>query len=121
MKRALVTMTVALFLVAPGDARADGNADAEKMVRILERIATVIEANRSDCNAMGDKINAIIDENQAFIAESKARAAAMSQAERDAVQARYAARIQAATARMLPGMRACATNPKVVGALKRVG
>lgn len=121
MKRVLLSMLTVLFLVTPGDARADTNADvAEKMVRIFERMATVVEANRSDCNAMGDKLNTIIDENGAFIADAKARSAAMSQAERDALQARFGARIQAATMRMMPGMRACATNRKVTSALQRV-
>ena len=120
MKRALLSIVVAVFLVAPGDARADANGDAEKMVRIFERVATIVEANRNDCNAMGDKLNAVIDENAAFLAEAKARSAAMSQAERDALQARYAARIQAATARMMPVMRSCATNQKVMSALRRV-
>ena len=114
-------MTAALFLMSPGDASADTNADvAEKMVRILERAATVIEANKSDCNAMGDKLTAIVDENSAFIADAKARNESMSRAERDAIQARFRARIQAATARMMPGLRACMSNPKVSGALQRV-
>jgi len=115
-------MTAALLLCAPGgDARADTNADiAEKMVRILERVATIVDMNKSDCNAMGDKLNAAIDENSAFIADAKARSESMTQAERDALQARFGARLQAATMRMMPGIRACATNSKVTAAIKRV-
>jgi hypothetical protein len=114
-------MTAALFLATPGDARADTNADiAEKMVRILERVATAVEANKNDCNAMGDSLNAIIDENSAFIADAKARSEAMSHAEREAIQARFRARIQAATMRMMPGLQACARNQKVMSAIQKV-
>jgi len=114
-------MTAALLLCAPGDARADTNADiAEKMVRILERVATIVDMNKSDCNVMGDKLNAVIDENSAFINDAKARSEAMTPAERDAIQARFSARVQAATAKMMPGMRACGTNPKVTSAIKRI-
>jgi len=121
MKRALLSMAAALFFVVPGDVRADTNADiAEKMVRILERVATVVEANRSDCNAMGDKLNAIIDENGAFIADAKARSESMTAEERQQIQARFRARIQAATAKMVPGLRACGTNAKVTSAIQRV-
>jgi hypothetical protein len=121
MKRALLSTAAGLFLFVSGEARADANSDiAEKMVRLLERIATLVDTNKSDCNAMGDKLNAVIDENSAFIADAKARSGAMSQAERDAIQARYGARLQAATMKMMPGIRACATNPKVNAAIKRV-
>lgn len=114
-------MAAALFLAVPGDARADTNADiAEKMVRILERVATVVEANRNDCNAMGDKLNAIIDENGAFIADAKARSESMTAEERQQIQARFRTRIQAATAKMIPGLRACGSNPKVTSAIQRV-
>lgn len=93
---------------------------AEKMLRIFERIATIVDANKNDCNAMGDKLNGVIDENAAFLATAKARSEAMSEAERQQFQQRYGARYQALTQRMMPGMMKCATNDKVRSALQRI-
>lgn len=121
MKRALVSVAAAVLFAFPGDARADSNSEmVEKAVQILERIASVVDANQNDCNIMGDKLGKIVDENAAFLAQAKARADALPPGERNAIESRFRGRIMAAIGKMRPGMMKCGSNPKVQSALARV-
>jgi hypothetical protein len=124
MKRALVSIVAAFFVVVvvvPGDARADTDAEMmEKVVQVLERVATIVDMNKSDCNAMGDKLTAVIDEKGVLLAAAKARADALSPAEKQALEARFGARVRAAAMKLQPGLRACGSNPKVLAAVQRV-
>lgn len=102
-------------------ARADATGDfAEKAMQLIERAATVIDMNKSDCDVMGDKLNKILDENAAFVADAKARVDKMSEAEKNALQARYRQRLMAVKNKMQDGMAKCAQNAKVASALRRV-
>jgi len=92
----------------------------EKAVQILERVATVVQTNESDCDKMGGKLAKIVDENAAFLASAKSRAESMPAGERSAIESRYRPRILAAVEKMRPGMAKCGSNPKVSGALARI-
>jgi hypothetical protein len=122
MKRALVSIfAAAAFFAFSSDVRADSDVQMmEKAVQILERVATVVQMNQSDCDMMGDKLTKVVDENAAFLASAKSRADAMPSGERTALESRYRPRILAAIEKMRPGMAKCGTNPKVKGALSRV-
>lgn len=121
MKRALVSIFAAAAFFVAGDVRAQSYADTvEKAVQILERIANAVDANQNDCNAMGDKLTVIVDQNAAFLAQAKARSEQLTPRARNAIEARFRDRILAAISKMRPGMMKCGSNPKVSAALARV-
>jgi uncharacterized protein YicC (UPF0701 family) len=110
-----------LPLAVASDARADTNGDlAAKVVALIEAGATVVDANRNDCNAMGDKLSQMLSDNADFIDQVKARAEKATPDELRAVSARYQARVEAAMTKAKPGLDRCRTNAKVAAVLRRV-
>ncbi len=102
-------------------ARADTDAQmAAKVIQLVEFAAGVVDANKNDCNAMGDKLSRMANDNAAFIDQVKARAEKASPAELRALVAPYQARFQAAVAKAKPGLERCQSNPKVASVLQRV-
>ena len=114
-------LTTALLFCGLGPARADTNAQVvERVVRVVEQAATIVTATKNDCDLMGDKLGRLADDNAALLQDAKARDAKMTEAERDAIRQRYAARLMAATSKIMDGLRACMGNPKVGAAVRRL-
>ena len=121
MKRALpFAFALALIAFPAGHARADSNADfAAKLMAVMEQMATIVDANKNDCNAMGDKLDRFMTDNAAFFKDAKARAEKMSDQEKQQIEERYRARLQVVVAKLQGGITKCATNPKVVAAIQK--
>lgn len=114
-------LAAALLVCVVGPARADTNAQiVERVVRVIEQAATIVQATKNDCNLMGDKLQKLGDENAALFREAKERDKTMTDAERDAIHQRFAARVQAAVQRMNDGLLQCLSNPKVREAARRM-
>jgi len=102
-------------------ARADTDTQmAAKVIQLVEFAAGVIDANENDCNAMGEKLSRMANDNSAFIDHVKARAEKATPAELRALTAPYQARFQAAMAKAKPGLDRCQSNPKVASVLRKV-
>jgi hypothetical protein len=116
-----IAAALAFALAAPGAAASDSTTRlVEKVVRLLEHAAVVVQMNVSDCNAMGDKLEKLADDNADLLREMKDRNEKMSDHERAQLQARYGARVQAALVKISPGLRKCGSNPKVRDAVRKV-
>jgi hypothetical protein len=119
MKYALVVV-VALALVPARRAAADASADqAEQAVVIMEQIANIIDANKADCDAMGDKLGAYMDKNGEQLKKLKAAGKAVSDEQKKAFSEKYGDRMKAVFARMRPGMQKCSSNAKVSSVMKK--
>ncbi len=106
---------------AASHARADTDAQmAAKVIQLVEFAAGVVDANKNDCNAMGDKLSKIASDNSAFIDQVKARAEKATPAELRSLVAPYEARFQAAMAKAKPGLARCQSNTKVASVIQRV-
>jgi len=123
MKRLLALAFAAALVAAPWHvARASDSNDAfaAKLVAVMEQMASLVDANKNDCNAMGDKLDRFITDHDALFKEAKAREAQMSEQEKQQFEARYHARLQGVVQKLQRGLSKCITNPKVSSALQKV-
>ncbi len=121
IQRAVAVAIIIISAIVPGSARADATSDvAERLLRLLDQGVTIVESNRNSCDAMGDKLGKLIDDNAALIHDAKTMADRLSAEQKKALETKYKARIEAAIARMDPGMQHCATNAKVMAALRKI-
>jgi hypothetical protein len=118
MKHALV-LVVALALIPARRAHADAAADGERAVVMMEQLATLIDSNKDNCDAMGATLNAYIDKNAAELARLKAAGKTQTAAQKKAFMDKYAARFKAVADKMMPGLQKCKDNAKVTGAMKK--
>jgi hypothetical protein len=110
----------ALAVAAPADADTN-DAMAERGCRLLESAAALVDADRGKCDKMGDDLSGFIDARSGDIAALRSWGMSLSPAERRELVAKYRARFQAAEGRLRSGITPCAANPKVRGALAKVG
>jgi hypothetical protein len=119
MKYALI-LVVALALVPARHAYADASADqAEKAVVMMEQIATIIDANKANCDAMGDKLGAYMDKNGEQLKKLKAAGKTLSDEQKKAFSEKYNDRMKAVFTKMQPGMQKCSGNAKVSSVMKQ--
>jgi hypothetical protein len=117
----VITLVVAAALGTFGHAQAQSNTDVfEKLVRIMEQAAVIIDANKSNCDAMGDGLNGLIDRNAQVLSTAKALGERLTPDEKTALEARFRARINAAMGKIRPGFALCINNAKVKGALQKL-
>jgi hypothetical protein len=115
---ALVVVGTAL---TPGYARADANGDMfEKVVQLIEQAAVIVDMNKSNCDAMGDKLNALIDPNTQLLANAKAQNERLTPDQKRALDARFRPRIIAAMVKLRPGFAQCSSNAKVTAAVQKI-
>ena len=121
MNLAFPAAFVLALLAAPlGQHRADSNADfAAKLMAVMEQMAAIVDTNKNDCNAMGDKLDKFMTDNAAFFKDARERAEKMSEQEKHELENRYHARLTAVVAKFRDGLSRCATNPKVVSAIQK--
>ena len=119
MKRFIIALSLALVVgLGGGHARADSVGD--RAVALVEKMATIVDDNKSNCDAMGDKLSAFFTANAATFKEMKDMEKSMSKEQKDAWAAKYKDRLAAAIQKMTGGLQACMTNPKVMDALKKM-
>jgi hypothetical protein len=119
MKHALV-LVAALALIPARRVHADTNADnAEKAVVMMEQIATIVDTNKDNCDAMGDKLGTYMDKNGDQMKKLKAAGKTLTDAQKKAFEDKYADRVKAIADKMMPGLQKCHANAKVTGAMKK--
>jgi hypothetical protein len=120
MKHALV-LVVALALIPARRVHADVNADyGERAVVMMEQIATIIDTNKDNCDAMGDKLGTYMDKNGVELKKLKDAGKTLTDAQKKTFMDKYAARMKAISDKMVPGLQKCSTNAKVTAAMKKV-
>lgn len=118
MKHALVIL---LALALPGRGFADTGAEqAEKAVVLMEQLANVVDANKANCDVMGDKLAAWADANGAQLKQLKEADKALTAEQKKAFSAKYEERMKAVVTKMMPGVQKCQANPKVTATMKRL-
>ncbi len=124
MKKLFVFLVLAFaFLVAaPRLAVADANMDrlAERAVALVERMANIIDADKSNCDKMGADLNKFADDTAAERAELKSYKDRLTPEQKAAFKAKYGERLKAAAAKIMGGMLPCATNEKVRAAMAKM-
>jgi hypothetical protein len=119
MKHALA-LIIALALI-PARVHADTNAAiSERAVVLMEQIATVIDTNKDNCDAMGDKLTTYMDKNGAEVKKLKDAGKTLTDAEKKAFMDKYADRMKAIANKMMPPLQKCGNNAKVTAAMKKV-
>ena len=115
-----LTLSLALFLaVAPThEVRADNVDLAEKLVQMIEQVATVVSRNIGSCDAMGDALEQYVVANAEFLQQAKAAWRQIPVSEQRALKARFQPRITAALSKINPGMAKCYDHPKVSNAVR---
>ncbi len=122
MKLAIALVFALLFAPLGGHAtqRADSNAEfVAKLVAAMEEMANIVDSNKNDCNAMGDKLDKFLTDNAAFFRDAKERAAKLTDQEKKDMEQRYNARLQVVIVKLQEGLTKCASNPKVVSAIQK--
>jgi len=95
-------------------------SDEEKMISYLEDMAELLEANKDDCDAMAKKLTKFQESRgrEAKKLEARLKAEKGEKAAQDVFKEKYAARMEAATKKMMAGLMNCSGNDKVMQAMK---
>jgi hypothetical protein len=119
MKHALV-LVVLLALIPARSVHADTNADsAERAVVMMEQVAAIVDSNKDNCDAMGDKLGAYMDKNGEELKKLKASGKTLTDAQKKAFTDKYAVRMKAVSDKIMPGMQKCSGNAKVTAVMKK--
>lgn len=129
MKRLLVLLVLAfafafvIVIVSPRLAVADATVEqtAERMVVLIEKMASITDTYKNDCDAMGGALDKFADATAEERAALKAARAKLTREQKDAIAKKYEARLAAGAAKIAAGMRACGSNPKVKAAMVKIG
>ncbi|CAN5659992.1 hypothetical protein BH11MYX1_BH11MYX1_09080 [soil metagenome] len=118
MKQALVLI---FALALPARSYADANADqAEKAVVMMEQVASLIDANKDNCDGMGDKLGAWTDANAAQLKQLNEAGKKLTAEQKQAFSSKYQDRLKALGSKMSSGLQKCSGNAKVTAAMKKV-
>jgi hypothetical protein len=110
---------VALGLAAlPSCSKYFAQARAEEAVQLIEKMSDIFDNDKGDCNKMASDLDSFIKENDAKFKKLKEAEAKESPEEKKEFEQKYKPRIDAAMKKMQPGIMACATNAKVMNAMK---
>ncbi len=92
-------------------------AAALRVVVIFEGVGGIAQDWKTDCNGMADHLTTYANATAAERVSLNATLSTASPAEKKALDAKYADRIQAARAKLSVGMNACSQNPRVAAAV----
>lgn len=92
----------------------------EKVAKVMETMATIVDDNKADCDAMGDKLGKFFDDSAAVLKEGKAASAKATPEQKKAWDAKYKPRIDAAGKKMQDGLMKCHTNARVKAAMEKL-
>jgi hypothetical protein len=119
MKHTLVVVIV-LALIPARRVHADTNADnAEKAVVMMEQLATIVDTNKDNCDAMGDKLGTYMDKNGDQLKKLKAADKSVTAEQKKAFEEKYKDRMKAVGDKMMPGLQKCSGNAKVTAVMKK--
>lgn len=124
MKKSLLVLLAAVAFTALSSlssrsALADSPvaAAALRVVVIFEGVGGIAQDWKTDCNGMADHLTTYANATAAERVSLNATLSTASPAEKKALDAKYADRIQAARAKLSVGMNACSQNPRVAAAV----
>jgi hypothetical protein len=93
----------------------------EKVAKVMETMATIVDDNKADCDAMGDKLSKFFDDSAAAaLKEGKTANAKATPEQKKAWEAKYKPRIDAAGKKMQDGLMKCHTNARVKAAMEKL-
>lgn len=84
---------------------------------MMEQVSTIVDTNKNNCDAMGDKLATYMDQNAEKIKRIKAAGKTTSEQQRKAYLEKYKDRMNAMSEKM-KGLQKCAGNAKVSAAMK---
>lgn len=122
MKRFL-GLGLALALAAAPVARAYADSQEalmEKVAKVMEDMAGIIDDNKASCDVMGDKLSKFFDDNAAVIKQGKTESAKATPEQKKTWEAKYKPRVEAAGKKMQDGLMKCHTNAKVKTAMDKM-
>jgi hypothetical protein len=111
MKHALVLL---VLLALPARIYADTNSD--KAIVMMEQVASLIDANKGNCDVMGDKLSAWSDANSAHLGQLIEATKTLSPDQKKA----FSAKVKAISTKMMAGLQACSSNAKVTAVVKKL-
>jgi hypothetical protein len=120
MKTLRTLLAAALLAGAVGlgsPARADSG---EQMIAFFEKLAAIIDSNKSNCDKMASELGKFLDDNAAAIDKAREEVKKSTPEQRKAVHDKYKARFDAAMAKVKEGAMACKDNPKVKAAIEKL-
>ena len=103
---------------APTDAEMD--AVGTKAIALIEALADAIQANEKDCTAMAAGIDKVVADNQAFLQEAKRYNDNAAFNEKLEARMKSEGVMDRVMPKMMPGMQACANDPKVEAAMRKM-
>lgn len=114
VKRILSTVAILSLAFALSGCK----SDEEKAVAVFESLGAAAEANKDDCDKMGDAFKGIIDSSADLIKKLKDKEGKQTDEEKKAFKEKYEPRMKAAMEKMIKPAMKCATNEKVKAAMK---
>jgi uncharacterized protein YdiU (UPF0061 family) len=90
----------------------------EKAMGLMERMAELVDKNKEDCDKMAVELNKFRKNNEALLKELKAMDDKRTDAEKDAWNKKYAARLKVASDKTMGGAMKCQKNEKVKAAFE---
>jgi hypothetical protein len=117
-------VTIVSGLVLARSAHADTIDElGEKVIKIIEYIASDVDANKPDCDKIGTALTAHMDDDAAVMAKVKADDAKKTKEQKaedgKKMDAKYGDRMKAAMSKMGP-LKSCKANAKVTAYQKKV-
>jgi hypothetical protein len=103
MKKAIgLALALSLFLL-PTRARAETPDElGEKLVKAMEDVATIIDKDKDNCEAMAGELSAFADQNAALLAKGKEMERTSTPEQKKAAREKYQKRAQALGEKMGP-------------------
>jgi len=92
----------------------------EKVAKVMENMASVVDDNKANCDVMADKVGKFIDDNVAIINEGRAASAKATPEQKKIWDAKYKARVEAAGKKMQEGLVRCRTSARVKAAMEKL-
>ena len=119
---ALLVLGLAFSVGSPRLAVADAGTDkiAERAVLLIESMANIVDANKTNCDKMGVSLDKFADATAAERAELKSYKDKLTEEQKRAYVKKYGARLQAAAGKIMGGMQTCGTNAKVKAAMTKL-
>jgi hypothetical protein len=108
---------VPAFGQAKSKSAAKASDDGARVVALDEQMASIVDADKSNCDKMANDIKAFADKNGAEMRRLSQEGQKRTKDEQAEFLKKYGSRIQAATAKMNAGVPGCIQNPKVKAAL----
>ncbi len=113
MKRIFTTLTLSSFILGTA---ACGSPE-EQAVKLMEEMGNIMDANKEDCDKMGDELKKFVDKNGETLKNLQNALKGGDEAKEKAMKEKYADRIGSAMGKVMEGSMKCATNEKVGAAM----